>query len=303
MHTNSETSSLTADPKLRVPTAFRTRAPGHPRCDRRRRLRRHDRQGQGPEDLDDLLAGLCLRPRQHRRVRAVPEALRARRSRWSSEAWPKLFQPDYTEIITKILQAKPQALYSALWGGDLVSFIDQANIYDLFAQTDVFAINMADYTTLTAVKNLPQGIHSATATSRRSRPRRRTRPGPMRTRRSTSDYPTNWSWENATAVTFLAEALKKTNSTDGKKLAEALSGMKHQVAVRRRWHDHDARRGPDARSATPSAGAPRSRKSPTSRRSRPATGSPSSSSRPSGRRGWATPDVTRGGVGRPSPQR
>ena len=37
------------------------------------------------------------------------------------EAWPKLFQADYTENITKILQAKPQALYSALWAGDLVS--------------------------------------------------------------------------------------------------------------------------------------------------------------------------------------
>ena len=27
-----------------------------------------------------------------------------------SDAWPKLFQPDYTEVVTKILQAKPQAL-------------------------------------------------------------------------------------------------------------------------------------------------------------------------------------------------
>ena len=53
-----------------------------------------------------------------------------------SEAWPKLFQPDYTEVVTKILQAKPQALYSCLWGGDLTSFIDQGNIYALFAQME-----------------------------------------------------------------------------------------------------------------------------------------------------------------------
>ena len=31
----------------------------------------------------------------------------------TTEAWPKLFQPDYTEVITKVLQTKPQALYSA----------------------------------------------------------------------------------------------------------------------------------------------------------------------------------------------
>ncbi len=74
-----------------------------------------------------------------------------------SEAWPKLFQPDYTEVITKILQAKPQAMYSCLWGGDLASFIDQASIYALFNDTQFFAVNMADYTTMKAVKNLPKG--------------------------------------------------------------------------------------------------------------------------------------------------
>ena len=76
------------------------------------------------------------------------------------ESWPKLFQPDYTEVLTKILQTKPQALYSCLWGGDITAFIDQGNIYALFGQTETFAVNMADYTALTAVKNLPQGIHS-----------------------------------------------------------------------------------------------------------------------------------------------
>ena len=73
------------------------------------------------------------------------------------EAWPKLFQPDYTEVLTKILQTKPQALYSCLWGGDLTAFIDQGNIYALFQQTETFAVNMADYTALTAVKNFPEG--------------------------------------------------------------------------------------------------------------------------------------------------
>ena len=28
------------------------------------------------------------------------------------ESWPKLFQPDYTEVLTKILQTKPQVLYT-----------------------------------------------------------------------------------------------------------------------------------------------------------------------------------------------
>ena len=39
---------------------------------------------------------------------------------------PKLAQPDYTETLTKLLQANPQAIYSCIWGGDLPAFIDQA---------------------------------------------------------------------------------------------------------------------------------------------------------------------------------
>src|SRR5690606_25942631 len=76
------------------------------------------------------------------------------------QSWPKLFQPDYTEVVTKIVQTKPQALYSALWGGDLVSFIDQGNLYGLFSQITTFAVNLGDYPVLTSVKNLPAGMHS-----------------------------------------------------------------------------------------------------------------------------------------------
>ena len=43
------------------------------------------------------------------------------------ELWPKLFQPDYTEIFTKILQTKPQVLYTCLWGGNTAKpFASQA---------------------------------------------------------------------------------------------------------------------------------------------------------------------------------
>src|SRR4029077_15857280 len=40
------------------------------------------------------------------------------------------------------------------------------------------------------------------------------------------DYPTNWSWENTVAMNYIVAAMKKTNSTDGAKLADAIRGMK-----------------------------------------------------------------------------
>src|SRR5947208_4743148 len=152
LHTNSETSSLTADPKLRLPHVFRV-------C----------RQG-----IHDSIAGgayaasVAKAKNLTKWMTASPDYAYGRDTTGEyvtylkrfapdieiiSDAWPKLFQPDYTEVVTKILQAKPQALYSALWGGDLTSYIDQANIYALFGQMEVFAVNMADYTALTVVKN------------------------------------------------------------------------------------------------------------------------------------------------------
>ena len=118
------------------------------------------------------------------------------------EAWPKLFQPDYTENITKILQAKPQALYSCLWGGDLTAFIDQGNIYALFQQTETFAVNMADYTTLTAVKNLPKGIHSGNRYIKTfpNTPENAAWATPIA--RRYNEYPTNWSWQNCERHAF-----------------------------------------------------------------------------------------------------
>jgi branched-chain amino acid transport system substrate-binding protein len=224
LHTNSETSSLSADPKIRIPNAFRM-------C----------RQG-----IHDSIAGgayaadIAKAKNLRRWATCSPDYAYGRDStqlfmeyvkhfypqaETISEAWPKLFQPDYTEVITKVLQAKPQALYSCLWGGDLTSWIDQGNIYALFSQMEVFAVNMADYTALTTVKNLPKGIHSGNRYVKTFPNTKQNADWADAYRARYKEYPTNWSWQNALCVQFLDAAAKKANSTDGKKLAEALRGL------------------------------------------------------------------------------
>ena len=225
LHTNSETSSLSADPKIRVPTAFRTARQGIHDAIVSASYAGNVAKAKGLKTWmscspdyaygrDNTSLFLEYLKRFHPEIEQV------------GEAWPKLFQADYTENITKILQAKPQALYSALWAGDLVSFVDQAGIYNLFAQTNLFAINMADYTTLTAVKNLPTGIHSATRYIKTFPTSADNAAWADAYRAKYSDYPTNWSWENSLAMNFLIAAIKKTNSTDSAKLADAIRGMK-----------------------------------------------------------------------------
>lgn len=229
IHTNSETSSLSADPKIRVPTAFRTA-----------------RQGIHDAIVSAAYAGNIAKAKGLKAWMSCSPDYAYGRDNTSlfldylrrfqpgievvGEAWPKLFQADYTENITKILQTRPQALYSALWAGDLVSFVDQASIYGLFTQTSLFAINMADYTTLTAVKNLPAGIHSATRYLKTFPTGAENAAWADAYKAKYADYPTNWSWENALAMHFLIAAMKQTRSTDAAKLADALRGMKIKSA-------------------------------------------------------------------------
>lgn len=224
IHSNSETSSLTADPKLRIPNAFRSARQGI-----------HDSIVGG-----SYAAAVAKAKKQTRWATCSPDYAYGRDTtaefllylkRFApdvevvAESWPKLFQPDYTESLTKLLQARPQALYSALWGGDVSAFIDQANIYALFNQTDLFAVNLADYTALTAVKNLPKGIHSGNRYLKTFPQTPANAAWADAYREKFKELPTNWAWQNALAVNFLAAAAKKANSADGNKIAEALRGI------------------------------------------------------------------------------
>jgi branched-chain amino acid transport system substrate-binding protein len=224
IHSNSETSSLTADPKIRAPNAFRVA-----------------RQG-----VHDAVAGSIY----------LSEFAKAKKlTKWAtcspdyaygrdttaqylqflkqfspdlevvSEGWPKLGQPDFTEVITKLIQAKPQVLFTLLYAGDLSAFVNQGNVYALFSQMTVATPNV-DYPVLAAIKNLPPGIQSATRYLE-------TFPNTPGNKEFGEAYlkrwnerPTNWSWQNTVAMQFLEAAIKKTNSLDAKALSQALTGMK-----------------------------------------------------------------------------
>src|SRR4030065_2215269 len=42
------------------------------------------------------------------------------------ELWTKLMEKDFTPFIQKIVETKPDAVWSSLWGNDAVNFVKQA---------------------------------------------------------------------------------------------------------------------------------------------------------------------------------
>jgi branched-chain amino acid transport system substrate-binding protein len=225
VHCLSETTQLSADPKLKSWNAFRT----------------------ARQALHDSIVGGSF---------AAQIAKRENLTRWATVAadyaygrdvtpeflsyveasgakvnivaatWPKLFQPDYTENITKVLEARPEAMFCGLWGGDLVAFIDQGNLFGLFDKVQVFSIHMADYTTLTSVKTLPKaGVYSSNRYIS-------TFPATPQNAAWSDAYakrynsrPTNWSWESSLGARFVIEGMKQTGSAEPAKIAEALKGL------------------------------------------------------------------------------
>ena len=224
IHTCSETSSLTADPKLRVPTAFRCA-----------------RQGIHDAVVGGAYAAQVAKEKGLRRWMTVSPDYAYGRDTTAEfieylkhfnkdievvgEVWPKLFQPDYSESITRLVQGRPQAIYSCIWGGDLTSFIDQASIYALFKDRQFFSVNMADYAVLTTVKSVPPNLHSSNRYLKSFPNTSANSNWATEYQAKNKELPLNWSWQNAAGIQFLTAAIKKANSSDSKKVAEALRGL------------------------------------------------------------------------------
>lgn len=228
MVTASETTELTADPKARTPYTFRSA---------RQTLQDGIVAGTYAADVSKakgLKQWYSVSPDYAYGRASTDEFFWALKANLPEvqivgQAWPKLFEPDYTTHITKMLQDKPKASYSALWAGDLVAFVEQAALYGLFEQIQFFGINLADYTVLHALKRVPAGLHSGSRYLRNVPESAANRAFAERYEKKFKEPPTNWSQECYTGTLFLAEAVRKAGSTNSGDVVRALEGLTIQA--------------------------------------------------------------------------
>ena len=76
------------------------------------------------------------------------------------ELFPKFLAQDYTEFINKVLEAKPDAVWCPLWGGDAVKFIRQALVPNLFEKVKfAFPVAGALEVLVPMGKDMPTGVY------------------------------------------------------------------------------------------------------------------------------------------------
>ncbi len=139
------------------------------------------------------------------------------------ELFPKFLSKDYTAYIKKIKEAKPDAVWSPLWGGDAVTFIKQALPTGLFKEVKfAFPCAGALEVLVPMGNNMPDGIYVSSRyffTSPQSDLNRRF---VASYRKKYNQYPDYMAGETYAGVYFIKAAVERAGSLNAEKIIAAV---------------------------------------------------------------------------------
>ncbi|HET6776756.1 MAG TPA: ABC transporter substrate-binding protein, partial [Actinomycetota bacterium] len=142
--------------------------------------------------------------------------------------WPRAGESDFASSIRAIIDAKPDAVYSNLFGSDLVTFTRQARGSDLF--TKVPFAGLYDVEALQALgKDVTEGVigyeRGPFHVIRKLAPSQRFEEFIRRYGAATNKYPSTWAINAYDAVMTWAKAVRAANTFDTEPVVEALEGL------------------------------------------------------------------------------
>jgi branched-chain amino acid transport system substrate-binding protein len=139
------------------------------------------------------------------------------------ELWPKLMETDYAPFIKQILETKPDAVWSPLWGMDAVNFIKQALPLGLFDKIKfAFPDGAALESLMPLGKSMPEGVFVA------ARYFFLTPDAPVNRRfvkaytEKFKELPDYMAEETYAGVYFLRAAIERAGTTDSETIIEAV---------------------------------------------------------------------------------
>jgi branched-chain amino acid transport system substrate-binding protein len=140
-----------------------------------------------------------------------------------AELWPKLMEKDFTPFIQKIAEAKPDAVWSSLWGNDAVNFVKQALPTGLFNNVKFAFTDGAALETLVPLgKDMPNGVFVA------ARYFFLTPDSPLNRHfvktylERFKEYPDYMAQETYAGVYFLKAAIERARTTDPQKVIKTI---------------------------------------------------------------------------------
>jgi len=143
-----------------------------------------------------------------------------------AEQAPALGKIDAGAVVQALAEAKPDAIFSSLFAADLQKFVREGNIRGLFKDVRVFNLLAGEPEYLDPLKEeTPEGWWvTGYPWSQIDTPAHRRFLDAYRKR--WNDYPRQGSVVGYTAVTTVAEAVRKAQAADSEKLIAALKGLR-----------------------------------------------------------------------------
>ena len=168
------------------------------------------------------------------------------------QQWPKLGEADYTPFINAQMAKKPDAVFSSLWGGHFLTFAKQAKPLGYFDAVKYNFIGVGEAGSPESAKTMgadyPVGIwgNSYDAFYWEDAPAAHKEWVQRLAKYTKDDHPSSWPIQGWIGMQFLAEAIKKANSTESDKVSKALLGLTIDTPIGKqtiREKDHQANRG------------------------------------------------------------
>jgi branched-chain amino acid transport system substrate-binding protein len=168
------------------------------------------------------------------------------------QQWPKLGEADYTPFINAQMAKKPEAVFSAMWGGHFVTWAKQAKPLGFFDLVKNHVVNGGEAGSVEATRALgpdyPFGIYgnSYDIASYAGQPESHKKYIDKIKAFTKEDPPSTWPITMYVAMQFLVEGIKKANSVDSDKVAKALLDLTIDAPFAKqtlRASDHQADRG------------------------------------------------------------
>jgi branched-chain amino acid transport system substrate-binding protein len=168
------------------------------------------------------------------------------------QQWPKLGESDYTPFINAQMSKKPDAVFSALWGGHFVTWAKQAKPLGFFEAVNNRVMNGGEAGSVEATRALgadyPFGIYANSYDLESFDGQSDAHKKYIAALKAFTkeDPPSTWPVTTYVAMQFLVEAIKKAKSTDSDKVAAALKDLTIDTPIGKqtlRAKDHQADRG------------------------------------------------------------
>jgi branched-chain amino acid transport system substrate-binding protein len=161
------------------------------------------------------------------------------------QAWPKFAAGDYASHITKILDARPEAVYCPLWGGDMINFIKQALQYGFFDKAAlVTEAGLSTEIFYALGKSIPEGLWSASHGYWFEHPEAlKNRDFVGRFVKRWGEYPHVTAHDTYAAVHVYKTAVERAGTPQPDAVAAALEGLEFETPAYKsviRKEDHQA---------------------------------------------------------------